>query len=101
MALTPEASFIDAKNPDTDRRFPSDLLKYIKHEQIYNLRELGKEILVLTGTSRLHLETITPLKSYLRHSCYQTPMLNELRGGDLHGMSREEIKVMYDHPSMI
>ena len=46
---------------------------------------------MLAGTSPVHAETIIHLRTMFK--CYNTPLLNELRGGDLHGYSREEIKV--------
>ncbi len=52
--------------------------------------QLGREILVLAGTSLVHAETILHLRTLFK--CYNTPLLNELRGGDLHGFTREEIK---------
>ena len=47
---------------------------------------LGRELLVLAGTSRVHAETMLHLRTLFK--CYNTPLLNELRGGDLHGLSR-------------
>ena len=49
-----------------------------------------KELLVLSGASRVHAETLFHLRMIF--SCYSTPLLNEMRGGDLHGLSRAEIK---------
>jgi hypothetical protein len=46
--------------------------------------DLGSELMVLTGTSSVHTETVSHLRMLFR--CYNTPLLNELRGGDLQGM---------------
>ena len=46
--------------------------------------DLGSELMVLTGTSSVHTDTVSHLRMLFR--CYNTPLLNELRGGDLQGM---------------
>jgi 6-phosphofructo-2-kinase len=51
------------------------------------------DLLVLSGASRVHAETLFHLR--MLFSCYSTPLLNEMRGGDLHGLSRAEIKKKY------
>ena len=51
------------------------------------------ELLVLSGASRVHAETLFHLRQLF--SCYSTPLLNEMRGGDLHGLSRADIKRKY------
>lgn len=48
------------------------------------------DLLVLAGTSRADDETILHLRMVC--PCFNTPLLNELRAGDLHGMSPEQIK---------
>jgi len=53
-------------------------------------RDRHGDLLVLSGASRVHAETLFHLR--MTFSCYSTPLLNEMRGGDLHGLSREEIK---------
>ena len=52
-----------------------------------------REVLVLAGTAKVHAETILHLR--MLYPCYTTPLLNELRGGDLHGLSPEEIENQY------
>lgn len=85
------------KLTDAGRQYSLDLAKFIqrKQESLKDLgREvLGREVLVLAGTARVHAETVLHLR--MVYSCYNTPFLNELRGGDLHGYSREEIKKLY------
>merc|ERR1719267_470102 len=49
--------------------------------------------MTLAGTSREHAETILHLRMIC--PCFTTPLLNELRAGDLHGLSREEVKKRY------
>ena len=51
------------------------------------------DLLVLSGASRVHAETLFHLRQLF--SCYSTPLLNEMRGGDLHGLSRADIKRKY------
>jgi predicted kinase len=80
---------------ESGRQFSLDLLSFVKHEQEYNLRELGRELLVMTGTSKLQRETMEPLRGYVPHACHYTPLLNELRGGDLHGLSKAEMRSKY------
>jgi len=53
-------------------------------------RDRHSDLLVLSGASRVHAETLFHLRMIF--SCYSTPLLNEMRGGDLHGLSRAEIK---------
>lgn len=48
--------------------------------------DLGSELMVLTGTSTVHTDTVSHLRMLFK--CYNTPLLNELRGGDLQGMVR-------------
>lgn len=48
------------------------------------------DLLVLSGASRVHAETLLHLR--MLFSCYSTTLLNEMRGGDLHGLTRAEIK---------
>ena len=50
---------------------------------------LGSELMVLTGTSTVHTDTVSHLRMLFK--CYNTPLLNELRGGDLQGMVRHFI----------
>ena len=52
-----------------------------------------QDLLVLSGASRVHAETLFHLR--MAFSAYSTPLLNEMRGGDLHGLSRAEIKGKY------
>mgnify|MGYP006077230405 CR=1 FL=1 len=49
-----------------------------------------KDVLVLSGASRVHSETLVSLRQ--NFGCYATPLLNEMRGGDLHGFTREYIQ---------
>ena len=53
--------------------------------------DIGRDIFVLTGTSQAHRATIAKLS--IPYKTYETPLLDELRGGDYHGMSRDEIRV--------
>ena len=65
---------------------------YLKNEQERELVDRGKDILVLTGTSNLHYKSTKALqdKGFLVH---HTPVLNELRGGDYHGLTKDQMKV--------
>ena len=74
------------------RVFALNVAKFIQAEQ-ENMQDAGKEMLVLTGTSREQAESVQHLR--ILYYVYCTPLLNELRGGDLHGMSKEEIKSKY------
>lgn len=47
------------------------------------------DLLILSGTQNVHAETILHLRPNFK--CYSTPLLNELRGGDLHGLSSAQI----------
>ena len=77
------------------RRYSLDLARFIQYQQEHDSKDLhnsrlGKEVLVLAGTAKVHAETILHLR--MLYSCYNTPLLNELRGGDLHGLNVDEIK---------
>ena len=74
---------------EAGRVFSMDLGKFIKERQ--ELMRSGKEILVLTGTSREQAESVSHLR--VLYTVYSTQLLNELRGGDLHGLSKAQIKV--------
>ena len=50
-------------------------------------------LLVLTGTGSVHTNTVSHLR--MLFPCYNTPLLNELRGGELQGLTMEAIKVGY------
>jgi hypothetical protein len=55
--------------------------------------DLGSELMVLTGTSSVHTETVSHLRMLFK--CYNTPLLNELRGGDLQGMVRVMMHLLH------
>lgn len=78
------------KLTEAGRQYSLDLAKFIQSQQETVLQDLGREILVLAGTARIHAETVLHLR--MLYSCYNTPLLNELRGGDLHGMTKDEIE---------
>jgi len=85
------AQDVDNLNPE-GKIFSLNVAKFVKSE-LESMKDAGKEILVLTGTSREQAETVSHLR--LLYYVYCTPLLNELRGGDLHGMSKNEIKTQY------
>jgi broad specificity phosphatase PhoE len=70
------------------------LATFLQSEQKLNLSEQAKDIIVLTGTSSIHHNSVATMKE-AGYKVFHTPLLNELRGGDLHGLSKEEIKVFY------
>ena len=84
----------NSKLSEAGREFGVDLGRYLKvnYQMSGSSRpkssplegDLGSELMVLTGTSSLHTETVSHLRMLFR--CYNTPLLNELRGGDLQGM---------------
>jgi hypothetical protein len=75
--------------------YSQELVGFIKHEQSssFQLTDLGKEVMVLAGTSKIHYESIRPLRE-AGFATFNTPLLNELRGGDFHGLSKREIEVL-------
>ena len=84
----------NSKLSEAGREFGVDLGRYLKvnYQMSGSSRpkssplegDYGSELMVLTGTSSLHTETVSHLRMLFR--CYNTPLLNELRGGDLQGM---------------
>lgn len=83
-----------SKLSEAGREYGVDLGRYLKvnYQMSGHARpksaplegDLGSELMVLTGTSSVHTETVSHLRMLFR--CYNTPLLNELRGGDLQGM---------------
>ncbi len=70
------------------KKYSEDLARFLE-KQRQNYAEC-KELLVLSGASRVHAETLFHLRMVF--SCYSTPLLNEMRGGALHGYTRSDIK---------
>jgi hypothetical protein len=52
----------------------------------------GRSVGTNIGTANLHTLSTQPLKER-DFQVYQTPVLNELRGGDYHGLTKDQIKV--------
>ena len=76
---------------ESGREFSLHLAKYIEVQFVRNAKSREDDkFLVLAGTSKLHTETIMHLR--MMCPCFTTPLLSELRAGDLHGLSREEIQ---------
>lgn len=75
---------------ENGRQYTLDLAKYVQAEQD-TLKDTGREMLILTGTAGIHSETVLHLR--MLFSCYNTPLLNELRAGDFQGLSKEQFKV--------
>ena len=60
------------------RSFSSSLYDYILHEQQSSLVDKGKEVIVLTGTSDVHYESVRVLAER-GISAFYSPLLNELQ----------------------
>ena len=76
------------------REFSLDLAKYIEVSFVRNTNvSEDDKFLVLGGTAKSHTETIMHLR--MMCPCFTTPLLNELRAGELHGLSREEIQTKF------
>jgi predicted kinase len=76
------------------KAYVNALADFMIYEQEFDLVEKGKEILVLTGTAAIHEKSVAGLKQR-QFRVYHTPILNELRGGDLHGLSKASMKAIY------
>eukprot|EP01034_Spumella_vulgaris_P022553 gene22554-28687_t len=76
------------------QQYAVDLAAYVKLQQETELTGLGKEVVMLTGTSRIHHESVSEFHS-AQYGCFFTPLLNELRGGDMHGLSKAKMKELY------
>ena len=83
----------DGKLTDSGRMYSLNMAKYIDMDRDSIKDAIGRELMVLAGTALVHAETILHLR--MIHPCYTTPLLNELRGGDLHGKSPTEIELRY------
>jgi hypothetical protein len=92
-----EASTLQAMLTPEGRAYANALERYMA--SIYprigdpEPETLGADLLVLSGTARIHAETLRTLGDHYR--CHHTPLLNELRWGDLHNLGNEEIKARY------
>ena len=78
---------------------PLHLLDFLMEErdELLSNKELtgpAKEIALLLGNSQIHLDIVTSFKNF-SFPCFHTPILNELRGGSLHGLTIAEIKELY------
>ena len=60
------------------RSFSSSLYDFILHEQLSSLVDKGKEVIVLTGTSDVHYESVQVLAERGILAFY-SPLLNELQ----------------------
>lgn len=70
---------------DSGRQYARDLGRFIlTHDEC-------DEFVILSGTAKVHYETTLHLR--LQVPVYSTPLLNELRGGDLHLVKRQDIPV--------
>ena len=78
---------------DRGRQYSLDLARYIQIEHDTSEGQSEKGLLVISETAGVHAETILHLR--MLYSCYTTPLLNDLRGGDLHGLTHEEIKLLH------
>ena len=83
----------DGRLTEDGRQYSLNLAKFIEMDRESMKDAKGREVLVLAGTAMVHAETILHLR--MLYPCYTTPLLNELRGGDLHGISPAEIKKKY------
>lgn len=94
LAGTGDQNSSNSKLTEAGREYAVDLGRYLKvnYQMSGHARpksaplegDLGSELMVLTGTSSVHTDTVSHLRMLFR--CYNTPLLNELRGGDLQGM---------------
>lgn len=76
------------------REYTNVLMSYLKYEQERDLQGVGRDVIVLTGTGKIHYESVSALKA-ADFKVFHTPLLNELRGGDMHGLSKAEMKALY------
>ena len=76
---------------DEGREYSLNLAKFIQMK-LEGMKE-GKDLLVLTGTAKIHAETVVHVR--MSNLCYSTPLLNSMRTGDLHGCSSNEIFEKY------
>ena len=53
----------------------------------------GMQLMVITGTSDVHTHTVTHLRTMFK--CYNSPLLNELRGGDFQGYRMDDIQLLH------
>lgn len=72
------------KMTEKGRHYAIDLARYIlSHDN-------NEDFMVLTGTAKVHAETSVHLRLHV--PVYTTPLLNELRGGDLQLIKRSDIQ---------
>jgi len=87
---------------EAGREYSRDIARYLqaKHQEAESVpneqqhaQARDRDLLVLAGTAKVHAETLLHLR--MLFSCYNTPLLNELRGGDMHTLSKEEIRTRF------
>jgi len=78
---------------DAGRQFSLNLAKFVAMDSHRHNSNSDSGLLVLAGTAEANAETILHLR--MMCPCLNTPLLNELRAGDLHGLNREDIKRNY------
>eukprot|EP00242_Pyramimonas_sp_CCMP2087_P016743 CAMPEP_0198208402 /NCGR_PEP_ID=MMETSP1445-20131203/11776_1 /TAXON_ID=36898 /ORGANISM="Pyramimonas sp., Strain CCMP2087" /LENGTH=509 /DNA_ID=CAMNT_0043881787 /DNA_START=584 /DNA_END=2113 /DNA_ORIENTATION=+ len=74
------------------RTFTTRLAEFVKQRA----RELGEDpadVLVLTGTQAVHMETLKDCATV--YPIVKASLLNELRGGDLEGLTDDEIRTLH------
>ena len=83
---------------ESGRNYSRDIARYMLQQHKnntdgYDPKDSSRGLLVLAGGAKVHTETLLHLQ--VLFSCYNTALLNELRGGDLHMLSKEEIRVRH------
>lgn len=74
------------------------LLEFLENEReaLSDVRGPGREIALLLGNTQMHMDIASTFKQQAQaFACFHTPILNELRGGLLHGLSVQEIQDQY------
>eukprot|EP01084_Bolivina_argentea_P174685 302576_1 len=82
------------KLTEEGRQYSINIAKFINYEvENMGISGPGKDVLVLIGTQQVDSESIAHLQMY--YPVASTSLLNELRGGDLDGMTRDEFRLQY------
>ena len=84
---------------EAGRRYSLDIARFMSMQKkagddsTAGATTAASQYLVMAGTEEVHAETILHLR--MLYPCYTTPLLNELRGGDLHGLPPNVIESQY------
>ena len=94
-SLYKENANFSTKNPSTMTKKPRGVenAEGEGDDEEEEIAHPGSQLMVITGTSDVHTHTVMHLRTMFK--CYNSPLLNELRGGDFQGYRMEDIQLLH------